>query len=94
LIAAVLFAAPYFLLFIRFETIGGAIFGRVKRNILLESGVAVAASYLIYVQVQQLPQLSAQRAEIYLIAAAIPGLVHGIYSSICDSAQREERITT
>lgn len=92
LLAAALFAAPYFLLFIRFETIGAAMFARIKRNILLESAVAVAASYLIYVQVQQLPQLSDQRAEIYLIAAAIPGLVHGIYSSICDSAQREERI--
>ena len=93
LLAAALFAAPYFLLFIRFETIGTAMFARIKRSILLESAVAVAASYLIYVQVQRLPQLSDQRAEIYLIAAAIPGLVHGIYSSICDSAQREERIT-
>lgn len=93
LLAAALFAAPYFLLFIRFETIGTAMFARIKRSILLESAVAVAASYLIYVQVQRLPQLSDQRAEIYLIAAAIPGLIHGIYSSICDSAQREERIT-
>jgi hypothetical protein len=91
-IAALLFSAPYFLLFIRFEPIGGQLFAKVKRNFLLESTVAVAASYLIYLQVQRLPELSDERAEIYLIAAAIPGLIHGIYSSICDSAQREERI--
>jgi hypothetical protein len=91
-IAALLFSAPYFLLFIRFEPIGRQFFARAKRNFLLESVVAVAASYLIYLQVQRLPELSDERAEIYLIAAAIPGLIHGIYSSICDSAQREETI--
>lgn len=93
LIAAVLFAAPYFFLFIRFEPIGVNLFARANRNILIESAVAVAASYLIYTQVLLVPQLSDQRAEIYLIAAAIPGLIHAIYSSICDSAQRKERIT-
>jgi hypothetical protein len=92
LIAALLFAAPYFLLFIRFEPIGVQLFAKLKRNFFLESVFAVAASYLIYLQVQRLPELTDQRAEIYLIAAAIPGLIHGIYSSICDSAQREERI--
>ena len=92
LIAALLFAAPYFLLFIRFEPIGSQIFAKLKRNFILESVFAVAASYLIYLQVQRLPELTDQRAEIYLIAAAIPGLIHGIYSSICDSAQREGRI--
>jgi hypothetical protein len=91
-IAALLFSTPYVLLFIRFEPIGGHFFARVKRNFLLESAVAVATSYLIYLQVQRLPELSDERAEIYLMAAAIPGLIHGIYSSICDSAQREERI--
>ena len=92
LIAAALFAAPYFLLFIRFEPIGVRLFVKSKRNILIESAAAVAASYIVYTQIQLLPQLSDQRAEIYLVAAAIPGLVHAIYSSICDSAQREERI--
>lgn len=92
LIAATLFAAPYFILFVRFEAIGVQYFAKAKRNILLESVIAVAASFAIYTQIQQLPQLSDQRAEIYLIAAAIPGLLHGIYSSICDSAQREGTI--
>ena len=91
-IAALLFAAPYFALVLRFQAIGTNLFLRFKRNILMESSVAVLFSYLIYSQIQRLPQLSEQRAEIYLIAAAIPGLIHAIYSSICDSAQREERI--
>lgn len=93
-IAATLFSLPYFFLFLRFEPIGVKFFGTVKRNILAESGLSVLASILIYTQVQRLPQLSGERAEIFLIAAAIPGLLHAIYSSICDSAQRQETIET
>lgn len=93
LITAVLFSAPYFILFLRFQAIGVSAFSQFKRNILLESALAVTASFAIYTQIQRLPQLSDQRAEIFLIGAAIPGLVHAIYSSICDSAQREGTIT-
>lgn len=92
LITAALFSAPYFILFIRFQAVGTATFSKLKRNILLESALAVAASFALYTQIQRLPQLSDQRAEIFLLAAAIPGLIHSIYSSICDSAQREETI--
>jgi hypothetical protein len=91
-IAAALFAAPYFFLFIRFEPLGTSFFGKVKRNIVAESSVAVLASVVIYNQISALPLLSDQRAETFLIAAAIPGLLHAIYSSICDSAQRQGRI--
>lgn len=91
-IAAALFAAPYFFLFIRFDPMGVSFFGRIKRNILMESSVAVLASVVIYKQIAALPLLSDQRAETFLIAAAIPGLLHAIYSSICDSAQRQGRI--
>jgi hypothetical protein len=91
-IAAALFAAPYFFLFIRFEPLGTSFFGTIKRNIVLESSVAVLASVVIYNQIAALPLLSDQRAETFLIAAAIPGLLHAIYSSICDSAQRQGRI--
>ena len=91
-IAAALFSAPYFFLFIRFEPLGVSFFSKLKRNIVLESSVAVLASFIIYSQIAALPLLSDQRAETFLIAAAIPGLLHAIYSSICDSAQRQGRI--
>jgi hypothetical protein len=91
-IAAALFSAPYFFLFIRFEPIWVSFFSKIKRNIVLESSVAVLASLIIYSQIAALPLLSDQRAETFLIAAAIPGLLHAIYSSICDSAQRQGRI--
>jgi hypothetical protein len=92
LIASTLFAGPYFLLFIRFEPVGVSFFSKIKRNIVLESLVAVLTSIIIYNQIAALPLLSDQRAETFLIAAAIPGLLHAIYSSICDSAQRQGRI--
>jgi hypothetical protein len=91
-IAAALFSAPYFFLFIRFEPLGTSFFGKIKRNIVAESSIAVLASFVIYKQISALPLLSDQRAETFLIAAAIPGLLHAIYSSICDSAQRQGRI--
>ena len=91
-IAAALFSAPYFFLFIRFEPLWVSFFSKIKRNIVLESSVAVLASFIIYSQIAALPLLSDQRAETFLIAAAIPGLLHAIYSSICDSAQRQGRI--
>ena len=91
-IAAALFSAPYFILFIRFEPLWVSFFSKIKRNIVLESSVAVLASFIIYSQIAALPLLSDQRAETFLIAAAIPGLLHAIYSSICDSAQRQGRI--
>jgi len=91
-IAASLFSAPYFLLIIRFEPLLTSFFGKIKRNIVAESSVAVLASIVIYNQIAALPLLSDQRAETFLIAAAIPGLLHAIYSSICDSAQRQGRI--
>jgi hypothetical protein len=91
-IAAALFSAPYFFLFIRFEPLWVTFFGKIKRNIVLESSLAVSASFIIYGQIASLPLLSDQRAETFLIAAAIPGLLHAIYSSICDSAQRQGRI--
>lgn len=91
-IAAALFSAPYFFLFIRFEPILVSFFRKIKRNIVLESSFAVLASFIIYNQIAALPLLSDQRAETFLIAAAIPGLLHAIYSSICDSAQRQGRI--
>jgi hypothetical protein len=91
-IAAALFSAPYFFLFIRFDPLWTSFFGKIKRNIVAESSVAVLASFVIYKQISALPLLSDQRAETFLIAAAIPGLLHAIYSSICDSAQRQGRI--
>lgn len=93
-IASALFAAPYFLLFVRLEPIGVSLFGKIKRNIILESSFAVLASIFVYNQIAALPLLSDQRVEIFLIAAAVPGLLHAIYSSICDSAQRQGRIET
>lgn len=92
LIASTLFAAPYFLLFIRFEPLGVSFIRKIERSIVLESSVAVLASMIIYNQISGLPLLSDQRAETFLITAAIPGLLHAIYSSICDSAQRQGRI--
>ena len=92
LIASLIFAAPYFLLFIRFEKVGISTFAKLPRNLFLESALVAVISLVIFKQVQALPQLADQKAEIFLIIAAIPVLLHGIYSSICDSAVQERTL--
>jgi len=94
IVAAILFAIPYSLLFMRFETLGVEIFAKVRRNIVIEAAIATGLSLVIYSQLQRLPELTEDRAELFLILSALPALFHGFFSSICDSAQRKERIAS
>ena len=94
LFTGILFAIPYFLLFLRFETLGVEIFAKIRRNIVIEALVVAGLSLVIYSQLQRLPELTEDRAELFLLFAALPAVFHGFFSSICDSAQRKERITS
>ena len=90
--ASIIFSAPYFLLFVRFEKVSVTAFAKLPRNIFIESSVAAGLSLLIFRQIQTMPQLADQKAEIFLVVAAIPVLLHGIYSSVCDSATKDRTI--
>jgi len=92
IIAAALFATPYLLLLVRFESLAIHQFAKVRRNLVLEASITTALSFVIYSQMQRLPELTQDRTELFLILAGFPVLIHGLYSSICDSAQRKERI--
>ena len=89
LLFAVLFAAPYFLLFIRFELKRVTFMTTIPRNIFAEAVVTAGVTLAIFLQVSGLPLLSTQKSELFLLLAGIPGLVHALYSAVCDSAERK-----
>lgn len=94
LIVMALFSAPYYLLLIRFNKFVFAPLGRIPRNILLESAAISAISLVIYREISSLPLLVDARAQKFLIYAGIPGMIHALYSIICDSSQRDEKVDT
>jgi len=93
LIIALIFSAPYLVLLVRFNEIKSKFFAKAKRNILIESLIAAAITFLLFTQISDLPLLSQDKAQLFLILAGIPGLVHAIYSAACDSSDRQEIIS-
>ena len=89
LIFALIFAAPYYLLFIAIPEAGLTFMAKLPRNIFLEALIAVGLTWVIYQQISTLPLLSTQRSQVFLICAGIPGLLHALYSAMCDSAERK-----
>ncbi len=89
LIFALLFAAPYFLLFISVSEVNIKALSKVRRNIFLEAIVSGAITMAIYQVIAHEPMLSTQKSQVYLLCAGIPGLLHAVYSAMCDSAERQ-----
>ncbi len=93
LIFAALFAAPYYLLFIAIPQAGLSVMAKLPRNIFGEALIAGAITLVIYTQISPLPLLSTQKSQVFLICAGIPGLLHALYSAMCDSAERKGIMT-
>ena len=93
LISSLLLSAPYFLVFIRIGRFNLKLIGKNRRYILLEPILVAVITFVIYSQISQVPLLADKRAELFLILAAIPALLHGIYGLFCDSAEQREIIS-
>lgn len=89
LIIALIFTAPYLVLLVRFDEIDSKFLAKAKRNILIESTITTGVSFLIFSQISNLPLLSQEKAQWFLILAGIPGIIHSIYSAACDSSDRQ-----
>ena len=83
--AALIFGLPYFLVFIRFNTIKFLRTERLPRNILLESAVTAGVTFIIFRQISTEPLLTDQRASLLLLLAGIAPALHAIYSAIYSS---------
>ena len=91
-ISALLFAAPYFLVFIRVGRLNFKLIGKGRRYILVEPILVAALTLIIYSQISSVPLFADTKAELFLILAALPALLHGIYGLFCDSAEQREII--
>jgi len=94
LITALIFSTPYLVLLVRINEIKSKFFAKAKRNILIESLVTAAVTFLLFTQISDLPLLSQDKAQLFLILAGIPSLVHALYSAACDSSDRQEIISS
>jgi hypothetical protein len=91
-ISAVLFSSPYFLIFIRLGRFNFKLIGGDRRYILIEPILVSALTFIIYSQISPVPLFADRKAELFLILAALPGLIHGIYGLFCDSVEQREII--
>ena len=82
---SLLFALPYFFIFIRFNKISFIKAERLPRNILLESTVIAALTFIAFRQISLEPLLIDQRANLLLLLAGIAPVIHAIYSAIHSS---------
>ncbi len=82
---SVLFALPYFFIFIRFNKITFIKTDRLPRNILLESAIIAAVTFIAFRQISMQPLLIDQRANLLLLLAGIAPVIHAIYSAIYSS---------
>lgn len=82
---SVLFALPYFFIFIRFNRISFFKTERLPRNILLESAVIAGVTFVAFRQISMQPLLIDQRANLLLLLAGIAPVIHAIYSAIYSS---------
>lgn len=82
---SVLFALPYFLIFIRFNKFPFIRTANIQRNILLESALISAVTFVVFRQISMKPLLIDQRANLLLLLAGIAPVIHAIYSAIYSS---------
>jgi hypothetical protein len=82
---SVLFSLPYFFIFIRFNKISFIKTDRLPRNILLESALIAALTFVVFRQISMKPLLIDQRANLLLLLAGIAPVIHAIYSAIYSS---------
>jgi hypothetical protein len=82
---SLLFALPYFFIFIRFNKISFIKTERLPRNILLESALIAAVTFVVFRQISMKPLLVDQRANLLLLLAGIAPVIHAIYSAIYSS---------
>lgn len=82
---AILFALPYFLIFIRFNKLSFIKTSRIPRNILLESALIAGIAFIVFRQISLKPLLLDQRADLLLLLAGVAPVLHAIYSAIYSS---------
>jgi hypothetical protein len=88
-VTAVVFVAPLLLLQVRFASPVIAALGKVRRSILIESIIVSAISFGIFTYIQSMPFEVIQKGKLIILGAAVPLLIHAVFSSLSDTQDRE-----
>jgi hypothetical protein len=88
-IAAIL-AIPMALLMVRFEHPVVPFLKKLERHIFVEVTALLAIAYSSFHYIQSLPLEVTQKGRMFVGYTAVLLLIHGLYSSIYDSSQREK----
>jgi len=88
-ITAVVFVLPLLLLQVRFASPVIRALGKVRRNILVESTIVSAISFAIFMYIQSTPFEVIQKGKLIILGAAVPLLIHALFSSLSDTQDRE-----
>jgi hypothetical protein len=88
-VTAVVFTIPLLLLQIRFASPVVGALSRVPRNILVESTIVSAISFAIFTYVQSTPFEVIQKGKLIILGAAVPLVLHALFSSLSDTRDRE-----
>jgi hypothetical protein len=88
-VTAAVFTIPLLLLQVRFASPVIAALGKVPRNILVESTIVSAISFAIFTYVQSTPFEVIQKGKLIILGAALPQVIHALFSSLSDTQDRE-----
>jgi hypothetical protein len=88
-VTAAVFTIPLLLLQVRFASPVIKALAKVHRNILVESTIVSAVSFAIFTYVQSTPFEVIQKGKLIILGAALPLVIHALFSSLSDTQDRE-----
>jgi hypothetical protein len=88
-VTAAVFTIPLLLLQVRFASPVISVLAKVRRNILAESTIVSAISFAFFTYVQSAPFEVIQKGKLIILGAALPLVIHALFSSLSDTQDRE-----
>lgn len=88
-VTAVVFTFPLLLLQVRFASPVIAELARVPRSILVESIIVSTISFGIFTYIQSTPFEVVQKGKLIILGAAVPLVIHALFSSLSDTQDRQ-----
>jgi hypothetical protein len=87
---SLILAIPMLILIVRFENPVIPFLKKFERHIFVETTALLAIAFVVFNYIQSLPIEVTQKGRMFISYTVVLLLIHGFYSSICDSSHREK----
>jgi hypothetical protein len=87
---ALILAVPMLILMVRFENPVVPFLRKLDRHIFVETTVLLVIAFILFNYIQSLPIEVTQKGRMFISYTVVLLLIHGFYSSVCDSSNREK----